>query len=45
MYKDECIVVDEDDKVIGHENKYNCHRFNEKQVRIFLRIIPVKQGG
>lgn len=32
MYKDECIVLDENDNVIGHDNKYNCHKFNPKQV-------------
>lgn len=33
MYKDECIVLDENDAVTGHANKYDCHRFNESQVR------------
>ncbi|KAK3244026.1 hypothetical protein CYMTET_46346 [Cymbomonas tetramitiformis] len=27
MYKDECILVDENDVVVGHENKYASHRF------------------
>jgi isopentenyl-diphosphate delta-isomerase len=27
MLKDECIVVDEHDSIIGHGNKYDCHRF------------------
>nr|ADE05305.1 isopentenyl pyrophosphate isomerase [Curcuma wenyujin] len=25
MFEDECILVDENDVVIGHESKYNCH--------------------
>ncbi|GAY62291.1 hypothetical protein CUMW_216650 [Citrus unshiu] len=25
MFEDECILVDENDRVVGHENKYNCH--------------------
>nr|CAB3458231.1 unnamed protein product [Digitaria exilis] len=25
MFEDECILVDEQDKVVGHESKYNCH--------------------
>eukprot|EP00850_Spirogloea_muscicola_P011169 SM000068S20601 [mRNA] locus=s68:423923:426057:+ [translate_table: standard] len=25
MLEDECIVVDEDDRVLGHDSKYNCH--------------------
>ncbi|KAK2658323.1 hypothetical protein Ddye_004856 [Dipteronia dyeriana] len=25
MFDDECILVDEKDRVVGHENKYNCH--------------------
>uniref|UniRef100_A0A452Z410 Uncharacterized protein n=1 Tax=Aegilops tauschii subsp. strangulata TaxID=200361 RepID=A0A452Z410_AEGTS len=25
MFDDECILVDEQDNVIGHESKYNCH--------------------
>lgn len=33
MHKDECIVLDENDTVQGHANKYDCHRFNEAQVR------------
>ncbi|KAH8066793.1 farnesyl-diphosphate farnesyltransferase [Aureococcus anophagefferens] len=27
MLKDECIVLDYGDNVIGHDNKYNCHKF------------------
>jgi len=27
MLKDECIVVDESDNLVGHDNKYNCHQF------------------
>ncbi|KAJ0971923.1 hypothetical protein J5N97_019882 [Dioscorea zingiberensis] len=25
MFEDECILVDEQDRVVGHESKYNCH--------------------
>ncbi|KAJ6819778.1 isopentenyl-diphosphate Delta-isomerase I-like [Iris pallida] len=25
MFEDECILVDEQDQVVGHESKYNCH--------------------
>ncbi|XP_051119810.1 isopentenyl-diphosphate Delta-isomerase I-like [Andrographis paniculata] len=25
MFEDECILVDENDRVIGHDTKYNCH--------------------
>ncbi|XP_047938337.1 isopentenyl-diphosphate Delta-isomerase I [Salvia hispanica] len=25
MFEDECILVDENDQVVGHESKYNCH--------------------
>ncbi|WOG96397.1 hypothetical protein DCAR_0415732 [Daucus carota subsp. sativus] len=25
MFDDECILVDENDRVVGHESKYNCH--------------------
>ncbi|KAJ6813848.1 isopentenyl-diphosphate Delta-isomerase I-like [Iris pallida] len=25
MFEDECILVDEQDEVVGHESKYNCH--------------------
>nr|AAF29973.1 isopentenyl pyrophosphate:dimethyllallyl pyrophosphate isomerase [Adonis aestivalis var. palaestina] len=25
MFDDECILVDENDKVVGHDSKYNCH--------------------
>nr|AMB19715.1 isopentenyl diphosphate isomerase 2 [Taraxacum kok-saghyz] len=25
MLEDECILVDENDKVVGHDTKYNCH--------------------
>ncbi|CAN0859638.1 Isopentenyl-diphosphate Delta-isomerase II [Linum grandiflorum] len=25
MFEDECILVDENDQVVGHDSKYNCH--------------------
>jgi isopentenyldiphosphate isomerase len=28
MLKDECILVDKDDQLVGHDNKYNCHQFS-----------------
>jgi isopentenyldiphosphate isomerase len=37
MHNDECIVLDEQDRIIGHENKYNCHKFNMEKV--FYNII------
>ncbi|CAM9367824.1 unnamed protein product [Phaeothamnion confervicola] len=33
MYKDEVILLDEDDKIIGHDNKFNSHRFVPGQPR------------
>jgi len=30
MYKDECILVDENDNIIGHDSKYICHQFNKR---------------
>ncbi|KAG2484191.1 hypothetical protein HYH03_017003 [Edaphochlamys debaryana] len=29
MQKDECLVVDEQDRLVGTANKYDCHRFNQ----------------
>lgn len=37
MYKDECIILDENDNVIGHDNKYNTHRFNPATVSDLLQ--------
>ena len=31
MHKDECIIVDENDTIVGHGSKYDAHRFNEQQ--------------
>ncbi len=31
MLRDECIVVDENDSIVGHSNKHNCHRFIPSQ--------------
>eukprot|EP00959_Pyramimonas_sp_CCMP1952_P182178 3809178-Pyramimonas_sp.AAC.1 len=31
MLKDECIVVDDNDNVVGNNNKYNCHKFLKEQ--------------
>ncbi|KAJ7978269.1 Isopentenyl diphosphate isomerase [Quillaja saponaria] len=25
MFEDECILVDENDRIVGHDSKYNCH--------------------
>jgi len=36
MYKDECIIVDENDAVIGHDSKYNAHRFSQESPRGLL---------
>lgn len=30
MNKDECIVVDANDLIVGHDSKYNTHRFDKK---------------
>ena len=27
MLKDECLILNYNDEVVGHENKYNCHKF------------------
>ena len=32
MLKDECILCDENDQVIGHANKKDAHIFNANQV-------------
>jgi hypothetical protein len=34
MIKDECILVDFHDTVIGHASKLDCHIFSEKNVCI-----------
>ena len=34
MHKDECIVIDQDDNVIGHKSKYETHVFNAENVSI-----------
>lgn len=31
MVKDECILVDSEDKIVGHANKYASHRFDAQQ--------------
>jgi len=36
MLKDECIIVNYMDEVIGHDNKYNCHKFLPGQPRGIL---------
>jgi len=36
MYKDECIVLDEHDRIVGHESKYEVHRFNAATQRGIL---------
>lgn len=36
MMKDECILVDDSDTIIGHANKYNSHRFNTEQPKGLL---------
>ena len=33
MRKDECILLDEADRVVGQASKYDCHRFTLEQVR------------
>jgi len=36
MHKDECIVVDENDKVLGHKSKYETHVFSKETPRGIL---------
>jgi isopentenyl-diphosphate delta-isomerase len=36
MLKDECILVNDADDIVGHANKYNAHRFVEGQPRGIL---------
>jgi len=36
MMKDECILVNYMDEVVGHNNKYNCHKFAPGQPRGLL---------
>lgn len=31
MQKDECILVDEQDNIVGSANKYKCHKFTKEQ--------------
>jgi isopentenyl-diphosphate Delta-isomerase len=31
MHKDECILVDPNDNIVGHGSKYDAHRFNTEQ--------------
>ncbi|KAL2227890.1 isopentenyl-diphosphate Delta-isomerase I [Sesamum indicum] len=31
MFEDECILVDENDQVVGHDTKYNCHLMEKIQ--------------
>jgi len=33
MHKDQCIIVDFNDKVIGHETKLVAHQFSQSTVR------------
>jgi len=42
MFKDECILVDEKDNIIGHDSKYNAHRFTiEKPHGLLHRAFSV----
>jgi hypothetical protein len=40
MKKDECILIDQNDRVIGNASKYDAHVFNKKYVRIFFLCGP-----
>ncbi|KAK3241379.1 hypothetical protein CYMTET_48849 [Cymbomonas tetramitiformis] len=31
MYKDECVTVDQNDEILGHDSKYACHKFIPEQ--------------
>lgn len=39
MKSDECLLLDEDDKVIGHSNKYDCHQGNGLLHRAFSVLL------
>ena len=34
MAKDDCILVDENDKIVGHLNKKECHQYTQQHVCI-----------
>lgn len=36
MHKDECLIVDENDAIIGHASKYDSHRFTADNERGLL---------
>ncbi|KAL7110025.1 hypothetical protein ACP275_06G211800 [Erythranthe tilingii] len=36
MFEDECILVDENDRVVGHDTKYNCHLMENIETGKFL---------
>uniref|UniRef100_A0A1J3HCP9 isopentenyl-diphosphate Delta-isomerase n=2 Tax=Noccaea caerulescens TaxID=107243 RepID=A0A1J3HCP9_NOCCA len=36
MYEDECILVDETDRVVGHDSKYNCHLMENIEAKNLL---------
>lgn len=36
MYKDECILVDDQDNITGHSSKYDAHRFTPQQPKGLL---------
>ena len=36
MHKDECIMVNDEDEILGHCSKHACHRFEENQPKGIL---------
>ncbi|CAN8269751.1 unnamed protein product [Cochlearia groenlandica] len=36
MFEDECILVDETDRVLGHDSKYNCHLMENIEAKNLL---------
>ncbi|KAJ4892769.1 hypothetical protein Rs2_19563 [Raphanus sativus] len=36
MFEDECILVDEADRVVGHDSKYNCHLMENIEAKNLL---------
>ncbi|KAG2273422.1 hypothetical protein Bca4012_086107 [Brassica carinata] len=36
MFEDECILVDETDRVVGHDSKYNCHLMENIEAKNLL---------
>lgn len=44
MKKDECLVLDEQDRVVGQASKYDCHRFTPEQVGRDLSLVHLSKA-